>query len=240
LLPSVLTGAAMATQNVLLPLGAACLILGVGSQAQDHKPPAAGDPPGRHMEHRFDDAERYAKSFDDPARDEWQMPARVIDALAIRPGQSIADIGAGTGYFSVRLAKTAASATIYAVDVERSMIDFVRQRAAKEGLKNVVPVLATAGNANLPASIDIALVVDTYHHIPNRAAYFRELRKSMKRDARLAIIDFRRDSPEGPPVEFRFTPEQVETELAPSGFRVVARHDFLPRQYFLVFQAGER
>jgi SAM-dependent methyltransferase len=152
----------------------------------------------------------------------------------------VADIGAGTGYFSVRLARAAAAPTVYAVDIERSMIDYVRQRAAKEGLKNVVPVLATAGSANLPAAVDLVLIVDTYHHIPNRAEYFRTLRKSIKPGGRLAIIDFRKDAPEGPPVEFRFTPEQVAGELAPAGFRVLARHDFLPRQYFLVLQAGER
>src|SRR5688572_17230491 len=187
-----------------------------------------------HMDHRFDDAERYAKSFDDPARDAWQMPGRVIEALAIGRGQSVADIGAGTGYFTVRLAKSAAAPIVFAVDVEKSMVDYVRQRAAKEGLKNVTPVLAAADRSNLPQPVDLVLIVDTFHHIPNRAAYFRELKKSMKPGARLAIIDFRRDSPEGPPVEFRFTPEQVEAELGPAGFRVVARHTFLPRQYFLV------
>jgi ubiquinone/menaquinone biosynthesis C-methylase UbiE len=222
----------------LIVLVAAASVLSItGVDAQDHKPGAAG---ARHMDHRFDDPERYAKSFDDPSRDAWQMPGRVIEALNIRPGQTVADIGAGTGYFSVRLAKSAAAPMVYSVDIERSMVEYIRQRAAKEGLKNVTPVLASAASANLPAPVDLALIVDTYHHIPGRPEYFRALRKSMKPGARLAIIDFRRDSPEGPPVEFRFTPEQVEAELAPSGFRVVERHDFLPRQYFLVLQAGER
>lgn len=213
---------------------------GVVSGAQDHKPQGGQAAPAPHMEHRFDDAERYAKSFDDPARDAWQMPDRVVEALAIARGQSVADIGAGTGYFTVRLAKSAASPAVYAVDIERSMVDYLRQRAAKEGLKNVTPVLAAADKSNLPQPVDLVLMVDTYHHIPNRAAYFRELKKSMKPGARLAIIDFRRDAPDGPPVEFRFTPEQVEAELAPAGLHVVARHDFLPRQYFLVLQANTR
>jgi ubiquinone/menaquinone biosynthesis C-methylase UbiE len=212
----------------------------VVSGAQDHKPQGGAAAPAKHMEHRFDDAERYAKSFDDPARDAWQMPDRVIEALAIPRAQSVADIGAGTGYFSVRLARSAAAPTVYAVDIERSMVDYLRQRAAKEGLKNVTPVQATADRSMLPQPVDLVLIVDTYHHIPNRAAYFRELKKSMKPGARLAIIDFKRDAPEGPPVEFRFTPQQVETELAPAGFHVVARHDFLPRQYFLVLQASDR
>jgi SAM-dependent methyltransferase len=220
-------------------LATACACSGNVLMAQDQRPQGGGTAaPHQHMEHRFDDAERYAKSFDDPARDAWQMPGRVVDALDIRAGQLVADIGAGTGYFTVRLAKSAAAPTVYAVDIEQSMVDYVRQRAAKEGLNNVVPVLAAADRTNLSQAVDLVLIVDTYHHIPNRAAYFRELRKSMKPGARLAIIDFRRDSPEGPPVEFRFTPGQVEAELGPAGFRVVARHDFLPRQYFLVLQAS--
>src|SRR5262245_29523045 len=93
----------------VIALSAVALWFGPGLQAQDHRPAGAQGAPQHHMEHRFDDAERYAKSFDDPSRDSWQMPARVIEALDIKPGQSVADIGAGTGYFSVRLAKIAAA-----------------------------------------------------------------------------------------------------------------------------------
>jgi ubiquinone/menaquinone biosynthesis C-methylase UbiE len=187
------------------------------------------------MEHRFDDAELYAKSFDDPARDAWQMPARVIDTLGLTPGQIAADIGAGTGYFSVRLAKAAAKPKVYAVDVEESMVNYVKQRAAKEGLSQVIAVRASADRANLPEAVDVVLIVDTFHHIPNRPAYFRELRKSMKPSARLAIIDFRKGAPSGPPEEFRFTPEQITAELKQAGFALQAQHDFLPRQLFLIY-----
>jgi ubiquinone/menaquinone biosynthesis C-methylase UbiE len=193
---------------------------------------------GGHMDHRFEDAEKYAKQFDDPARDAWQMPARVIDALGLRPGQSVADIGAGTGYFTVRLAKSSATPKVFAVDIEKSMVDYVRQRAAKEGLKNVVVVQAGADRTNLPEAVDLVLVVDTYHHIPDRRAYFWELRKSMNPGARLAIIDFRKDAPEGPPVEFRFTPEEITGELTKAGFTLAAQHDFLPRQMFLVYRVS--
>src|SRR5690349_21565516 len=113
----------------------------VGAQ-QHHRPSAAEHPD--HMEHRFDDPERYAKSFDDPARDGWQLPARVIEALALPPTAAVADIGAGTGYFSVRLAKAIPRGTIYASDVEPSMVDYIRTRAVGAGLTNVVPVLAGA------------------------------------------------------------------------------------------------
>jgi ubiquinone/menaquinone biosynthesis C-methylase UbiE len=217
---------------------AACAGLGAG--AQQHQ---AGQAPHHgvgtpHMEHRFDDAERWAKSFDDPARDEWQMPARVIEALALRTGQLVADIGAGTGYFTVRLAKSAAAPKVYAVDIEPSMVQYVRQRAAKEGLKNVVAVHGAGDRTNLPESVDLVLIVDTYHHIPNRVEYFTALRKVMKPSARLAVVDFRKGVPGGPPDEFRFTEEQISRELAHAGFALQAQHDFLPRQIFLVYDAN--
>lgn len=190
-----------------------------------------------HMEHRFDDPERYAKSFDDPARDQWQMPGRVIEALAMRPGQSVADIGAGTGYFTVRLARSVAAPKVYAVDIEPSMTQYVRQRAAKEGLSNVVAVQATSQGPNLPEPVDVVLIVDTYHHIPDRVKYFTALMGSIKPGGRLAIVDFRKDAPGGPPPEFRFTPDQISRELEQAGFVLRQQHDFLPRQIFLIYQA---
>ena len=188
-----------------------------------------------HMEHRFDDAERWAKSFDDPARDAWQLPDRVVDALAIRSGQVVADVGAGTGYFTVRLAR-AAALKVFAVDIEPSMVAYVRKRAAREGIKNVVAVQATSDRTNLPEPVDLVLIVDTYHHIPRRVAYFTELRKLLKPSGRVAIVDFRKGAPEGPPEEFRFTPEQISEELGKAGFVLQKQLDFLPRQNFLVYQ----
>jgi ubiquinone/menaquinone biosynthesis C-methylase UbiE len=232
----------MRSQLLWLSVLSFCLMAVVRAQQPEHKQPqpaagAAGQaaPHGAHMEHRFDDPERYAKSFDDPARDEWQMPARVIDALQLAAGQSVADLGAGTGYFTVRLAKAAARPTVFAVDIEKSMVEYIRQRAAKEGLTQVVAVQGSATSANLPEPVDVVLVVDTYHHIPNRPVYFRELRKSMKPSGRLAVVDFRKGAPSGPPEEFRFTPDQITAEMKQAGFKLQARHDFLPRQLFLVF-----
>ncbi|MGP8243132.1 MAG: class I SAM-dependent methyltransferase [Bryobacteraceae bacterium] len=193
-----------------------------------------------HMEHRFDNPKQLAMSFDDPARDAWQMPDRVIEALALRPGETVADIGAGTGYFTVRLAKSAPAPKVYAVDIEPSMVTYLKQRARQERLNNVVAVQAAPDTPNLPETVDLVLIVDTYHHIGGREAYFRKLAKSLKPGARVAIADFKRDSPEGPPKEFRFTPEQVEAEMSKAGYAVAARYDFLPRQYFLIFAIAAR
>lgn len=187
-----------------------------------------------HMDHKFDDPARFARSFDDPARDAWQMPARVIDALQLKPGMAVADIGAGTGYFSMRLARVP-GVTVFAVDIEPKMIDYLKQRAQKERLTNITGVVAGAASANLPRPLDLILIVDTYHHLPDRTAYFRELRKSLKPGARIAIVDFRKDAPDGPPAHFRFTPQQIEDEMKQAGYTLQSAHDFLPRQHFLIF-----
>jgi cyclopropane fatty-acyl-phospholipid synthase-like methyltransferase len=205
---------------------------GVAGAAQQHQPGSKPD----HMQHRFDDPERYAKSFDDPARDAWQMPSRVIEALALSSSSSVADIGAGTGYFSVRLARAVPGGTVFAVDVEPSMLDHIRKRALGDGLKNVVTLQASSTSPNLPKPVDVVLVVDTYHHLANRSVYFRELQKSLTAAGRVAIVDFRKDSPEGPPAEFRFEADQIVAEMKQAGYRLDAKHDFLPRQHFLVFR----
>jgi cyclopropane fatty-acyl-phospholipid synthase-like methyltransferase len=206
------------------------LSLTIGVAAQQHQP-AKPD----HMQHKFDDPARFAKSFDDPARDAWQMPARVIEALALKPGMTVADIGAGTGYFTMRLAKVP-GVSVLAVDVEPKMIAHVKQRAATEQLTNVTGVIAGATSPNLPEPVDVVLVVDTYHHLPNRPAYFRELRTSLKPGGRIAIVDFRKSAPDGPPAHFRFTPEQIQDEMKQAGYQLDVRHDFLPRQHFLIFR----
>jgi cyclopropane fatty-acyl-phospholipid synthase-like methyltransferase len=209
-----------------------CACLAVPAHAQQPTPPAKPD----HMQHRFDDPSKFAKSFDDPARDAWQMPARVIETLGLKPGMSVADIGAGTGYFSMRLAKVSPGITVFAADIEPAMVDHLKKRAMSEHLSNVEPVLAGAASPNLPRPVDVVLIVDTYHHLPSRVTYFRELRKSLTPTGRVAIVDFRKDAPDGPPVEFRFTPQQIEDEMRQAGFRLDASHDFLPRQHFLVFR----
>jgi cyclopropane fatty-acyl-phospholipid synthase-like methyltransferase len=191
---------------------------------------------GDHMQHRFDNPEQWAKMFDDPARDAWQMPDKVIAALHLKTGQIVADLGAGTGYFTVRLARSDAAPKVYGVDIEPSMVTYIRDRAAKESLKNVIAVKASEDAANLPEPVDVILIVDTYHHIGNREVYFRKLAKSLKPGGRVAIIDFKQDSPDGPPKEFRFPPEKVKAELAKAGYAFVEQPDFLPRQQFLIFR----
>ena len=187
-------------------------------------------------QHTFGDAGKWAQIFDDPKRDAWQKPHEVIQALALKPDAVIADIGAGTGYFSARLAHMVPKGRVYAIDTEPAMVKHLAERARREGLKNLTPVAGTTDDPKLPRQSDLALLVDVYHHIENREAYFRKLAGSLAPDGRLAIIDFRLDSPEGPPRAARIAPEQVKAELKRAGYELVQEHAFLPNQYFLVFR----
>jgi len=186
-------------------------------------------------DHSFHGAKEWAKILDDPARDAWQKPHEVIQALALKPGSVVADIGAGTGYFATRLAHMLPQGRVYAVDTEPDMVKYLGERAKRDGLKNLVPVAGRAGDPRLPGKADLILMVNVYHHIANRDRYFRRLRDSLGSDGRIAIIDFSMDSPEGPPKAARVPAAQVRTELEKAGFTLAREHAFLPNQYFLEF-----
>jgi len=185
---------------------------------------------------RFDDAEKWARVFDDPARDAWQKPDEVLRALKLAPDASVADIGAGTGYFAARLARALPRGRVYGADVEPNMVSYLKNRAAKERLPNLVPHLAAPEDPKLPAKVDLVLVVDTYHHIARRADYFGRLRAALTPSGRVAIIDFRPDAASGPPKHMRLAAERVRSEMERAGYRLAADHAFLPYQYFLVFE----
>lgn len=186
-------------------------------------------------DHSFKDAAKWSTMFDDPKRDEWQKPHQLIQALALKPDAIVADIGAGTGYLSVRLAHMTPRGRVYGVDVEPDMVAYLRDRAAKSGLSNIVAVQAKPGGLDLPEKVDMAVLLDVYHHIGDRKIYFQKLRAQLKPNGSVAIVDFRLDSPQGPPVSARLAPDRVRAEMAEAGYRLVREHAFLPHQYFLVF-----
>ena len=201
--------------------------------------PAAGQTV-EHGQHRFSGAEKWAQVFDDPARDEWQKPDEVIRALKLAPDAAVADIGSGTGYFAVRLARAVPRGRVYGVDTEPDMVRYLRERAQREGLVNVTAVAAKPNDPDIPAAVDLVILVDTYHHVPDRERYFRALQKSLKPGGRLAIIDFTLDSPVGPPKRARIPADAVKQELLRAGYKLVQEHAFLPHQYFLVFRPGKQ
>jgi SAM-dependent methyltransferase len=193
-----------------------------------------------HHQHRFSIADKWAQIFDDPARDAWQKPDGVIRALELAPDAVVADVGAGTGYFAVRLARAVPKGRVYGVDAEPDMVRYLAQRAQREGFTNLTAVAAKPTNPGIPSAVDLVILVDTYHHVSDRERYFRELKKSLKPGGRLAIIDFTLDSPVGPPQRARLPASAVKDELARAGYALAAEHGFLPNQYFLVFRPAAK
>jgi ubiquinone/menaquinone biosynthesis C-methylase UbiE len=187
---------------------------------------------------RFDDPTYWSTVFDDPARATWQKPEQLVAALGLRPGQCVADLGAGTGYFS-RLLSTAvgATGTVLAVDPEPNLIAYLRERSEREKTANVVPILASHDNPRLPpGSVDLVLIVDTFHHIDDRIAYLRNLRRALRPSGRVAVVDWqKRALPVGPEMDHKLAREQVVDEMDAAGYRLAEEPTFLPYQYFLIF-----
>jgi predicted methyltransferase len=116
------------------------------------------------------------------------------------------------------------------------MVKYLADRAKREGLGNLISLKAAPGGPKLPEKADLVILVDVFHHIERRERYFEKLRASLKPGGRVAIIDFRMDSPEGPPKAARIAPEQVKAEMKKAGYAVDREHGFLPNQYYLVFR----
>ncbi len=185
------------------------------------------------------DLASYVAHLADPQRDAWQKPDEVVRALGLAPGQTACDIGAGPGYFTLRLAAAVGPrGRVYAVDVEAQILAALQQRLSQSGVRNVTPVLSVADDPLLPeASCDVVLVVDTYHHFPDPPAYLKRLAGLLRPGGRVVNIDYhKRPTPVGPPLEHRVAREDFLRDAAGAGLRLVAEPTFLEHQYFLVLQ----
>lgn len=196
---------------------------------------------GHHKHHRFEDAEKWAAQFDAADREAWQRPDAVVAALGLTPAMQVADLGAGTGYFTVRLARAAPQGKVFAEDIEPDMVRYLGERAQKEGLANVQAVQGSAEDPKLPAGLDAAIMVDTYHHVDDPVAFFGKVRAALKAGGLLAIVDFKKDAPDdapGPPAAMRVADEVVVAQLVQAGF-VHERTDraLLPYQYVVLMRA---
>ena len=210
------------------------LALAVSARGQDARPRGDHDMHALHQDHRADVA-----MLEDPARDAWQKPREVVEALALQPGQVVADIGAGSGYFALRFSHHVGDqGRVYAVDVDPEMVRDLNRRVRDLDRRNVVTVLADADDPLLPdASVDRFVVVDTWHHIADQAKYLGLMRRMLKPGGQVIMIDFqKKDLPVGPPPAMKIAREDLVRQLEQAGFRLSAEHTFLPYQYFLVFE----
>lgn len=169
-----------------------------------------------------------------PRRDHWQHPDRVIEALSLQPGQRVADLGAGGGYFTFRAARAVgAEGRVYAVDTDPDMLSLIADRVEREERGNVVAVAAEPDDPELPEPVDLVLLVDAFHHLPDPPAYLPRLAGQLRPAGRVAVIEAR-------PRWFRFghatEPAAIRSAMIAAGYRLVDDHDFLPRQSFLTFQ----
>ncbi len=184
------------------------------------------------------DPKAYIAMLDDPARDAYQKPHEVLTALDLKPGEAIADIGAGSGYFTFRLARHVGDAgRVYAVDINPDMVVHLNRRIRDLNVKNVVTILSAPDDPLLAdASIDRFFICDTWHHIENHAHYLALLKKMLKRGGQVVMIDFKKvETPVGPPMEMRIDQNALLTEMQTNGFKLISEYRFLPYQYFLVF-----
>ena len=190
----------------------------------------------------YEDPKKMIGVFEDPQRDAWQQPDEVVSALPIPSKDGvIADIGAGSGYFTRRLALQVPEGRVFAVDVEGEFDDYLLNNREAWGTPNIEPHLAHYDDPILPeASLDLVFTANTYAYIRDRVEYFTRVRESLKPGGRLVVIEFRPDAnPPGdmaPAAEFRVDVNAARTELAAAGFEVEAEESFLEHQWFLVLK----
>jgi ubiquinone/menaquinone biosynthesis C-methylase UbiE len=194
-----------------------------------------------HHPHHPMPLDQYITLLEDSTRDEWQKPDAVVQALNFQPGQVVADIGAGSGYFTLRLARAVEpKGTVLAVDVDAGMLDYLRQRLAQNNVKNVQVMKVPAHDPLLiDGSLDLAFVCNVYHHLEDREVYMRKVRKALKPNGRLVIVDFYKKEgiPVGPPMHMRLSEDEVQKELQTAGLKVTEKLTLLPYQYILIVQA---
>ena len=183
---------------------------------------------------------RGAEWLERAGREEEQRPDEIIRTMGLKDGDVVADLGCGPGYFARRRARAVAPrGRVYAVDIQPEMLDLLRGRVEREGLANVVPVLGAVDDPRLPeGALDWVLLVDVYHELQQPRATLARVRAALAPRGKVAVIEYRLEGTTALHIreEHRMSPRQVLAEWEPAGFRLVARHEFLPTQHFFVFE----
>ena len=183
------------------------------------------------------DPSAYIAALENPARDAYQKPDEVIKALGLKKGEIVADIGAGSGYFTLRVAQAVGpKGHVYAVDVSPDMIVHLNRRVRDAGLLHVSSILAPPDDPLLPRPVDRFLIVDVWHHVEDQTGYLALMKTLLRPGGQIVMIDFhKKELPVGPPVGMKIAREDLISQMKAHGFRLVSEHTFLPYQYFLVF-----
>lgn len=200
--------------------------------------PALAQAPGEHVHRLHGDPAAYIKALEDPARDAYQKPHEVIEALALKPGEIVADIGSGSGYFTLRMARHVGdTGHVYGVDVNADMIRHLNERIRDAGVLNVSTILARPDDPLLPQPVDQFVIVDVWHHVEDQPKYLGLMKRHLKPGGQVVMIDFhKRDLPVGPPLAMKIAREDLIAQMTAHGFTLAREHTFLPYQYFLVFE----
>lgn len=176
-----------------------------------------------------------------PDRDAEEQPDRVVRELEIRPGSTVADLGAGVGYFTWRLARAVGeTGKVIAVDIQPGMLEKLKQNLAERDIRNVEAVLGAEDDPHLPAGqVDLVLLVDVYHELQQPELTMEHVRRALKPDGRVVFIEYRKEDPSIPiqPLH-KMSVREVRDEIEPMGFRFVELKSFLPTQHIIIFQAA--
>ena len=188
----------------------------------------------------FEDVEKYIAFLEREDRAQWQKPDAVVDALKLTGTETVADLGAGSGYFSFRFAKTLPRGKVVAIDIEPEMIRHIHHKAMTTGVSNVEVKLAKPDNPSVPATADWVLICDVLHHVKSRAAWLKQLHDQLKPEAKVALIEFKPgDLPEGPPESLKLSKGAMIDLMKTAGFELVGEKEkLLSYQYMLVFAKG--
>ena len=185
----------------------------------------------------FEDTQKYIDFLERGDRAIWQKPDAVIQELHLSGTEKIADVGAGSGYFTFRFARALPKGKVYAIDIEPEMLRHIHHKALTEGVNNIEVIKSTPEDPKVPADVDLVFVCDVIHHVKNKKMWLQQLSRQMKRGAHVVVIEFKEgDLPEGPPASVKIPKKKLIALITENNFKLeTEKSDFLPYQGFLIF-----
>jgi SAM-dependent methyltransferase len=180
----------------------------------------------------------YIEHLEKKGRDAWQKPDSVVAALSLQGSETVADVGAGSGYFTFRIAQALSKGKIFAIDIDPEMINFIQRKSKNEGIKNIEVILAPMDDPRIPGNVNMVFMCDVLHHISGKEMWLKKLAAEMLQGATLIIIEFKEGKlPVGPPEKLKIPPNEIIFLLNKAGFKFLKKDiDLLPYQIFFIFE----